>query len=482
MALAKIQAIFGVLVGKKEFGADGYRRFSTILEQIGAEADREKARRLEHFAARWSFNAFVALMIMVNSIVLGVNVDSNLGGALDDRLLFFFIDFVFAVLFFVEMLARQHQLGWDFFMDPWNFFDYTIVVINCVDIVVSVTSVDGGGPKLASTLRVLRLLRVARYVRGLKMFFGMWMVIEGLVNSLRALVWTGIMLLILVYVFGVSLVTLVDQEPRAHEEMPHFVMYAGSVRNAMVTIVQVLTLDAWASGVGRELLDSGCILGLVLIVFAIVILNFGVLNIIVALMVEKMAQLIKGAEASNGKMIGKTEEKILMSLGHDFHAADTDSSGELDYDEFLQLIRSQDIAFKLRLLGIQMEEAESFFDLMDVDNSGFLSPEEFIDGLQRIRGLAKGKDICQLICFAQRSAIKARDNVQVIKNLVQRADVIQERLNVIGRSLTCEVSDRKDRGERTQLMWHKADTRQQILHNMDRDRCVTFPGLAPQMY
>lgn len=396
--------------------------------------------------------------------------------------MFFFVDTFFAVLFFVEMLLRQNQLGWDYFADPWNFFDYGIVVVNCVDIVVSVMSIDGSGAQLASTMRVLRLLRVARSIRGIKMFFGMWMVIEGLVTSLKALVWTGLLLIIMIYVFGVSLMTLVDQEPNIREEMANFYMYAGSVRNSLVTILQVLTLDDWASGPGRELMEAGCTPGLVIIILAIVVLNFGVLNIIIALMVEQMARLIKSAETSNGKKIGKTEEQILASLGYDFHEADVDDSGELDIDEFLALIRTDAIAFKLRLLGIQIEEAESFFYLMDVDNSGYLSPEEFIDGLQRIRGLAKGKDICQLICFAQRGAMKARDNCQVIRNLTQRADVIQERLNLLGRSLTWEVGDRKERNVRTTEMWDKAASRTKVLRKMDKERRISFPSADTTMY
>lgn len=45
---------------------------------------------------------------------------------------------------------------------------------------------------------------------------------------------------------------------------------------------------------------------------------------------------------------------------------------------------------KLGLLGITIEEAESLFDIMDVNGSGTVTPEEFIAGLQKIKGQAKG--------------------------------------------------------------------------------------------
>merc|ERR1712190_638705 len=113
----------------------------------------------------------------------------------------------------------------------------------------------------------------------------------------------------------------------------------------------------------------------------------------------------------------------------DFKAADLDDGGELDYDEFTRLIKTQQFAFKLRLLGIQGDEADNLFELMDADNSGKVSPEEFITGLQKLKGPAKGQDLVTLICFAQKQCLRAIRFVDRLRELNDQADKIQERLD-----------------------------------------------------
>jgi len=472
-----VKIIVNRLSVKKEYREDSYKEFATMLETLGIDAVTDKRRIETHIASKPVFNVTIAVLIIVSVIIVGVELDMNIGYKLEERLGFFLADVLFTLIFFIEMLLRQNQLGWDFFLDPWNFFDYALIVVNCADVVADVLNSVGGGAKVATGMRIIRLMRVARHTKGLRPLLGMYMVVQGMVESLKTMVWTGLFLVIMTYVFAISLMTVVDT-PVVWERMTESQLYMGSVYNSMMTIIQVFTLDDWASDIARPLLfDAHNTPAVIVLILAIIVCNYGILNLIIALMVERMSVMRKDIEAGNGKILSRIEQGVLTSLGNDFRRYDSDRNSELDHKEFMNLIRQPETSFKLRLLGFRLEEAESFFHIMDADHSNSISPEEFIQGLNRVRGLARGADICSLISFVQRQSLRARDNVHIIRNLSRQADKIQERLNEIGKRLHDEIHERNDRKQRSDDLWDQAQARTGVITNLDKDRRVQFPSV-----
>merc|ERR1719436_569140 len=144
-----------------------------------------------------------------------------------------------------------------------------------------------------------------------------------------------------------------------------------------------------------------------------------------------------------------------------------------------RLIRTESMSYKLRLLGILADEAESLFDIMDADGSGSVSPEEFITGLQKLKGVAKGQDLVQLICFAQKQCLRAVRFVERLRELNDQADIIQERLNSVGKGMTNEITDRKQASYRNEIVWQNAASREKVISKLDLNRQLEFPSLAP---
>ena len=46
----------------------------------------------------------------------------------------------------------------------------------------------------------------------------------------------------------------------------------------------------------------------------------------------------------------------------------------------------------MKIVGLPLEDAEEMFFLLDVDNSGTLSVNEFIDGIQKMKGIIEGPE------------------------------------------------------------------------------------------
>merc|ERR1719335_2134526 len=378
------------------------------------------------------------------------------------------------MVFFAEMLVRQWQLGWDYFLDPWNVFDYVLVVLSCVDLAVSIS--DEGSMAAVRIVRLLRLLRIVRNIRGIRMFRELWMIIQGLLDSLRTMGWVALLLFMIVYCMSVLITTTVGHSEYVKEHWAHSQQYVGTVYRSMWTVTQVITLDNWATDIVRPMSEVSPAMTWVFLA-VITICTFGVLNVIIAVMVERTLTIAKENRDIIGGVLEKTEKELLKSMAEDFFALDEDGSGELDLEEFQSLIRSEHFSFKLRLLGIFEDEAEGLFDLMDADASGTVSPEEFIAGLQKLKGPAKAQDLVQLIGFAQRQCSRASRFCERISKLNVKADEIQARLHKIGKGMTCELKERKQATERKDDVWRMAAERQTVIGKLDADRRLKFPAI-----
>ncbi|CAL1163968.1 unnamed protein product, partial [Cladocopium goreaui] len=163
----------------------------SAFQQLHAETGVERARKRQHLGNKAWFNLLIGVMLCVNTIVIGIETDYSRGRKLEDRLVFFIIETLFAVTFFSEVIVRMHHHGWEYAIDPWNIFDYCLVVFGWTDVLVSVTDTGSGGLRLASSLRLFRLLRVVRSIRGIKVLAGLWVVIQGLLDSYRTVLWVA---------------------------------------------------------------------------------------------------------------------------------------------------------------------------------------------------------------------------------------------------------------------------------------------------
>merc|ERR1719350_2023512 len=51
----------------------------------------------------------------------------------------------------------------------------------------------------------------------------------------------------------------------------------------------------------------------------------------------------------------------------------------------------------LKTFGLDLAQAQGFFKLLDIDESGEVDTDEFVNGLMRLRGVAKGVDMASIM-------------------------------------------------------------------------------------
>lgn len=67
---------------------------------------------------------------------------------------------------------------------------------------------------------------------------GLWVVVQGCLDSLLAMVWVTLALFLFLFIFAVIVCTMVGQDLDIRREWSHADLYLGSVWKSMLTILQ----------------------------------------------------------------------------------------------------------------------------------------------------------------------------------------------------------------------------------------------------
>jgi len=84
------------------------------------------------------------------------------------------------------------------------------------------------------------------------------------------------------------------------------------------------------------------------------------------------------------------------NLRHFFSRIDSDGSGVITLVELEKLLSDEMMRAHLVALEIDVQDAWELFRLIDTDKSGSIELDEFIEGCERLKGTAKGIDMASL--------------------------------------------------------------------------------------
>merc|ERR1719359_673114 len=203
------------------------------------------------------------------------------------------------------------------------------------------------------------MLRLVRFVRLLKMFQELWLIVSGLLNSMRTLGWVALLLTMFIYVPAIYLTVAIGQNTQ-YEKL------FGKVPRSMLTLFQVVTLDSWADEIARPAMDvpENSWLGMAFILF-ILFATYGIMNIVVGVIVEHTLGTASVTERVVEEEEAEMKKMVLRDLRKLFELTDSDRSGTITRDE-LQAAFDEDAARdKFDELGIPIEDLNQIFRLMD---------------------------------------------------------------------------------------------------------------------
>lgn len=426
-------------------------------EKYHVKVNRDVAA--SHFVHSRKFNIFIGSVVLLNAIIIGVEADFGCGrfiGVCNDAelLAWFLVESFFNVIFLVEMVMRMAADGpVGYFQDSWNRLDFVLVWISVIDAWILRVMNSQVDLKMLSVLRLLRVLRLIRMVRLMKAFRELWLVVSSMIEASRAIFWVCILLFSALYCFGILTTILIGQAP------PHTFDYTwssspwdekdywGTVPKSMYSLFQIVTIDSWNSVLGRPVVNADP--GFFFLFFLFLMLTkFALMNIIVGVLCE----ITQRSQASNvdrmQKLMDEEQKRVMNSLRAIFEAADQDGSGDVDRHEYQSAMKKRHVKEKLRLIGIPDRDMNKLFDMLDPDNSGTITIDEFLEGCARLKGVAKSKDIVKLAMEVTVYGSEVRDMAHQTDENNHILDECIERLNEMNREYFQDGAEKKKKERR----------------------------------
>ncbi|CAE7269477.1 Scn11a [Symbiodinium sp. CCMP2456] len=238
--------------------------------------------------------------------------------------------------------------------------------------------------RLARIIRLMRLLRRTRALRELQKLVTM------MATCLKALGWSFIFCFVIMTIWAMLLVEIVHpimKEMRladvAFQDCARCLKATSSVMDSNLLLFQtVIAGDSWGDiavpviefSPGTAIIFVGSLLTLV----------FGVLNLIVAVVVDTFAEVrqrdvLNLAEEMEHEI--ESDKKFLQKI---FERIDTDGSGRVTLEELVEGAR-KDPQFQSRLRVMDIDEADlqQLFEMIDINSEGEIDAAEFIAPLSR---------------------------------------------------------------------------------------------------
>mmetsp|Transcript_43162 Transcript_43162/g.124639 ORF Transcript_43162/g.124639 Transcript_43162/m.124639 type:complete len:647 (+) Transcript_43162:180-2120(+) len=366
-----------------------------------------------------TFDTLSGALILLNSVMLGwaadISVENSLRGNPPDDMpkTFKVMTISFTSWFTMELLLRACAVGpRKFFSNEdrmWNIFDSMTVGTDIVHTLLEITS-DGSAAMQNLTvvrmLRIMRITRAIRMVRLIRFFRELRMMVFSVLRSGSSLLWSLLMLIITIYIFGIYFVQVVAYHVFATEVPPsgtpelavHETMKEmfGSLLRAVYTLYQAVSGGISWGEIGSVLIGIDPMHGLVLSFFTF-FTTFALLNIITGIFVDSS---INSAQSDKEEVIQEQlhrQSSAMTEMRKLFANADRDGSGTMNLEEFETHLKSKEVRAHFLSLGIEVDKVKGLFRLLDLDMSGELSLEEFVQGCTRLRGPAKSIDLATLM-------------------------------------------------------------------------------------
>eukprot|EP00929_Paragymnodinium_shiwhaense_P054707 TRINITY_DN27423_c0_g1_i2.p1 TRINITY_DN27423_c0_g1~~TRINITY_DN27423_c0_g1_i2.p1 ORF type:complete len:768 (+),score=181.28 TRINITY_DN27423_c0_g1_i2:201-2306(+) len=345
------------------------------------------------------FDNFVGLLIIINATTIGLQTDWLARSMSEDTpAAFARAEQIFCVLFTAELVLRIHVHRMRFFSIwqegfAWNYFDWFVVMSQIFEVVLDMVTRNLQIRRTLRFLRIMRLVRILRLLRVLHLIGELRTIVSSILGSLKSLLWTVALLLMLIYIMAVYftqtiMVHLLERPDGEFTEgdlilKAHFSSLGRSVLSLWQAMSGGFDWDTLAKPMLEEI---GVWLALIFtgyIAFAILAL----MNVVTGVFVQTALTSAKSEED------GFVAEQI-MSL----FSSETDGfMPVISLDDIEQSMESPMKRKQWKAIGVEREDAVYLFKLLDFEGIGYVTFEDFLGGCLRLNADAKAMDLLTLV-------------------------------------------------------------------------------------
>mmetsp|Transcript_43864 Transcript_43864/g.80132 ORF Transcript_43864/g.80132 Transcript_43864/m.80132 type:complete len:664 (+) Transcript_43864:85-2076(+) len=403
----------------------GYRGLQKRRRNLDRRHDDDIDRSMALRKRRKNFNALylepaICFVLMINAIQIGITMDF---GDWDG---WPYVELTFVIIYILELILKVFLLGIkEFITRPqlwFNLADLLIIAIALFGVIVTFLNDDGALSNPIVIFRLVRLARITRLIRLLRFDFfkELLTMVAGLVSGLRTLLWAFVLLFLAIYPMSLVLTQFIGQDESTANDMQMRELFK-TVPRSMLTVFRCVTGDCnFSDGTPAvlDLIDRYGIIWIPIYVAVMLIVTFGLFNLIVAIFVdtvlsdakkqerESKLHRLKDRERQRDKtakllemLLDKTmEDHILKGESIDqFEGLDKITHMSVNKDAFNDFLKDPEVHTILDDLDVPEEERLDIFEVLDANGNGTLQLEELIHGVIRLRGDPRRSDVVQVL-------------------------------------------------------------------------------------
>lgn len=367
---------------------------------------------LMRFIRTRTFDFMSSFLVVGNMLCLGFETQSFSKGTTTEEqlsLVWLCLNIAFAVELVLRLLAYKRRFFYNHDW-KWNWMDLILVCLSVTEFLVGrIKEKSNANTEYKQTLhyariiRVIRSVRLARVLRKLKGFHSMVILISA---SLRTLVSLVVLMSLLIYSFGVLFTNAATDWRHKNKSTDDYKLVDdtyGSLSSSMYTLFQAMSNGiSWSAA--AEPLQRIDLIWLWFFLMYITFTTFCVLNVVTSVFLET-AMLTSKQEAEFLMCEHQSERSLkIKHLKEIFRMADQDTSHEISWPELKAIIKAKPFRDYLGAIGIDMSsvyqdddvnmrELRLFWKLLDIDESGKVSRQEFFESCLKLQGHAKSFDV-----------------------------------------------------------------------------------------
>ena len=345
----------------------------------------------------------------MNSIEHALGMDNNV------KLIELLLASVYVVEVILKLMVHRLYYFWNNEM-AWNWFDFILVVFSIFEnlLVYDLLPGQNSSPDTPSSvnlsflrlIRLCKIVKILRVFRTLKFFSELRLMLDCVLGSLMNVMWCVIMLVFVMYVFGLLLqqgiVQYFMEEAVVSEEASLALLtYFGSVGTTVVTLFQSSTSGVDWNEPYKALHYTGTVMPLAFLAY-VAFVFISVWNIVTSTFVEKALKL---AQPDVDMLILEQQLqdfedcKMLSKLFRNMGPKDAEGSGRIGMEEFSRLVETYEFRSYLQTKGIDIKNAETFFKmLVELQGEHTLDAATFANACVRMKGAATSIDL-QTVMF-----------------------------------------------------------------------------------
>ncbi|CAE7574112.1 CACNA1B [Symbiodinium natans] len=295
------------------------------------------------------------------------------------------------VLYTVEWLSWLFVRGRRIVKDLMLMMELLIILCGYGELILALTV-----ESVADSIVAFRMLRIARTLRLLKLFrrVGYFKelrkVLTMATTCLRTLLWSFLFCFVVMTFWSMLLVDLVQplivdlhESSSTFADCEECVRMSSSVMMANLLLFKtVIAGDSWGL-IAVPVIEAHPATAIIF-VGSLLTLVFGVLNLIVAVVVDTFAETRQRDVLGMAEELETDFEEDRRLLQRIFDRVDTQGSGQLSLEDlFTAAQEDPELQSRLRVMDIDEADLQQLFEMIDVDGSGTVEKSEFIEPLSR---------------------------------------------------------------------------------------------------